>query len=326
MKIEFITWMAHCRRSDGIAESLGGRSRMISHLGFQRPATAPLRYLLDAVSTLRILIRSRPDAVLVASPPFVAPLVVWGYAAARRIPFAIDAHTGVFDDPRWKWSRPISRVLSSRAAATIVTGDHLRRVVEGWGSRTVIIGDVPVSFPDVLPAQLGDGFNVTMVCSFAPDEPIAAALDAVRGLEGVRLHITGRTSRAAPGLVESAPPNVRFTDFLSDDDYAALLGGSDAVLVLTTRDHTMQRGAYEAVALATPLITSDWPILRETFSRGTIHVDNSAPQIRSALERARAEATQLRTEAAALRQERSEVFARRLEILRATLRSPRRGG
>ena len=56
--------MAHCRRSDGIAEALGGRSHMVSHLGFQKPATAPLRYVLDAVSTLRILIRSRPDAVL----------------------------------------------------------------------------------------------------------------------------------------------------------------------------------------------------------------------------------------------------------------------
>ena len=33
----------------------------------------------------------------------------------------------------------------------------------------------------------------------------------------------------------------------------------DGILALTTHDHTMQRGACEAVSLGVPIITSDWP-------------------------------------------------------------------
>jgi glycosyltransferase involved in cell wall biosynthesis len=324
VRIDFITWMSHCRRSDGIADALGGTSHLVSNMGFQNPRTAPLRYLLDGADTLRILLRSKPDAVLVASPPFLAPALVAAYAAVRRIPFVIDAHTGVFNDPRWAWATPINRFLSRRAAATIVTSDHLRRTVEGWDARVVIVGDVPVTFPDVPAADLGEGFNVTMVSSFSFDEPFREVFEAVRGLDGVRVHVTGRVSRAAPGLVESAPPNVRFTDFISDEEYAALMRGSDAVMALTTRDHTMQRGAYEAVAMAKPLITSDFPILRDAFSKGSVHVGADAAQIRAALETVRREAPRFAAEAAELREERREVFARRLEIVKAALRNPRR--
>lgn len=319
MRAPFVTWMSHCRRSDGLAAALGAQSHLVSHLGFQRPATAPLRYLMDALATVRILARSRPEAVLVASPPFVAPLVVWAYAALRRIPFVIDAHTGVFDDPRWRWSLPVSRFLSRRAAATVVTSEHLRRQVEAWGARAVVVGDVPMPMPPVAPAELGPGFHVAVVCSFGKDEPVAAVLEAARGLDGIRLHVTGRASRADPALVASAPPNVRFTGFMPDDGFVALMRAADAVLVLTTRDHTMQRGAYEAVALAKPLITSDWPILRETFSRGTIHVDNSPGAIRAALIEMRDRHPEMRTEAEALRAHRLQVLEGRVADLRQAL-------
>jgi len=34
-------------------------------------------------------------------------------------------------------------------------------------------------------------------------------------------------------------------------------------------------GAFEAVSLGTPLIISDWPILRNYFSLGMVHIPNS---------------------------------------------------
>ena len=75
------------------------------------------------------------------------------------------------------------------------------------------------------------------------------------------------------------PENARFTGWLTEEGYAGLLRACDAVMCLTTHDHTMQRGAYEAMALHKPLITSDWQILRSTFSNGTVHVDNSVAAI-----------------------------------------------
>jgi glycosyltransferase involved in cell wall biosynthesis len=68
---------------------------------------------------------------------------------------------------------------------------------------------------------------------------------------------------------------VKFTGFLPDEEYLGLLRGVQAIMVLTTNNHTMQRGACEAVSLGKPIITSDWPVLRSYFNKGTIHVDNS---------------------------------------------------
>ena len=42
----------------------------------------------------------------------------------------------------------------------------------------------------------------------------------------------------------------------------------------------MQRGACEALSLGRPIITSDWPILRQYFHKGTVYVDNTSDGIR----------------------------------------------
>ena len=65
------------------------------------------------------------------------------------------------------------------------------------------------------------------------------------------------------------------TGFLSDGAYGSLLHDADAVMTLTTRDHTMLRGAWEAVYQGTPVIVSDWPMLRDAFDEGAVHVDNT---------------------------------------------------
>ena len=44
---------------------------------------------------------------------------------------------------------------------------------------------------------------------------------------------------------------------------------------LTTRDNTLLMGGFETVSLGTPLITSDWPVLKEYFPLGTVHIPNT---------------------------------------------------
>jgi hypothetical protein len=51
-------------------------------------------------------------------------------------------------------------------------------------------------------------------------------------------------------------------------------------MCLTLQDHTMQRGACEALSMGVPIITSDWPLLRSYFYEGTVHVDNSGTGVR----------------------------------------------
>jgi glycosyltransferase involved in cell wall biosynthesis len=124
-------------------------------------------------------------------------------------------------------------------------------------------------------------FNVTVVNTFSSDEPLKEILGAAQEMEGVKFYITGKVSRAAPFLLELASKNVIFTDFLSTEKYYSLMRTSDAVMCLTTRNHTMQRGACEALSMGKPIVTSQWPLLQGYFSKGTVHVDNTSSGIRS---------------------------------------------
>ena len=129
-----------------------------------------------------------------------------------------------------------------------------------------------------------NGFNVAVVNTFSDDEPLNEVLQAAVGLSDVHFYITGKKSKANPEIMAQASGNVHFTDFLPDDQYYALLNTSNAIMCLTTRDHTMQRGACEALSLGKPIITSDWPILREYFREGAVHVPNNGDGIRQGVE------------------------------------------
>ena len=108
-------------------------------------------------------------------------------------------------------------------------------------------------------------------------------------------------SEVPPALRARMPPNVRLTGFLSTAAYGGLLQGADVVMALTTRDHTMLRAAYEAIYHGTPVIISNWDLLRESFDEGALHVGPSSGEITDAVRRARAQYTQLKEGAVRLR-------------------------
>jgi glycosyltransferase involved in cell wall biosynthesis len=319
MKVSFITWYPSCRRSDAIAKSLGGVSHLVHYFTFKRPSHAPLKYLLQARETFRLLRKDRPQRILVASPPVFAVLVVWIYCKVFGAEYVIDAHTGIFDDKRWTWLKPLSRFLARKARTTIVTNNFLKTEVESWGARALIIGDVPVDFPPVKPAVLDSGFNVVVINTFSQDEPINEILAATKALPEVNFHITGNPKHSRVQFTEALPPNVRLTGWLSDDEYAGLLRAADTVMCLTTHDHTMQRGAYEAMALEKPLITSNWELLRKTFYNGTIHVDATVDSIKNGVTQAKQERMALEVGMKKLRRERLAIFTTTLNALRDSL-------
>ena len=205
--------------------------------------------------------------------------------------------------------------------ATIVTSEHLAREVERWGGRALVIGVVPVEFIDAAPAELGAGRHVAVINTFSQDEPLAdilhAAAQCQRAGQDVTFHITGSLKHVRSRLPDELPANVRFTGWLSEQDYASLLRGVDAVLCLTKHDHTMQRGGYEAMALGQPLITSHWGILRQAFCAGTVHVDNSPRQIAAAVAQVLddTENPRLRAAMQELARQRSAEFRQRLQQL-----------
>lgn len=278
----FLVWgpPSHARRSRIFARALGVELTLVYSTHRRGMLVAPAKYAYQAIATAIALGRRQPGLVLVQSPPSFAVMVVALYAALTGARYIVDAHSAAMLSPYWTRPRWLLRLVSRRATATVVTNHHFADQIESWGGKALVVRDIPAVFPEGPPCPLPDGFHVLVVNTFSADEPLGQVIEAARALDGVTFHVTGDVTRAQPATLADAPPNVTFTGFVPDEDYYALMRAADAVMCLTTRDHTMQRGACEALSLGRPIITSDWPLLRDYFRRGTVHVDNTAAGIR----------------------------------------------
>jgi hypothetical protein len=309
-RLLFVSWAKNCSRSDSIARHLGGESYMVYAARWgSRWSTILFKYIAQAVMTLRLLIRHRPRVVMVMTPPVAACLPVWLYSKATKGVYVIDAHTGAFVDPRWQKLMFIHRFFSRAALTTIVTNTHLEGLVRGWRADATVVGDVPILFPTPTPANLKQACSMTLVSTFTPDEPTEAFLLGAARVPEIHFYVTGPIQDAVPRVREMCPPNVTFTGFLPDAEYVGLLLASMAVICLTTADHTMQRGAYEAIYLGKPVVTSNFGILRQAFSRGAVHVDNTPEDIARGVIEMRDHVEQYRREAQQLRLEKLEQWA-----------------
>jgi glycosyltransferase involved in cell wall biosynthesis len=248
-----------------------------------RYGTIAFKYACQVVKTLCILFRERPHCVLVMTPPVAACFAVWVYTLLTNARFIIDAHTAAFLVSPWSKLLFIHRFFSRRAITTIVTNRYLANIIESWGAKATIVEDVPVYFADPT-SFAGNGRSVmTLVSTFTKDEPLGLFFDAVREIPNIDFFVTGNFEDASDDLLARKPRNVQLTGFLPDSQYVGLVLASDAIIALTTEDHTMQRAAYEAVYLGKPVITSNTELLRHAFHKGAVHVDMSLTSVQSGI-------------------------------------------
>jgi len=278
----FLVWgpPSHGRRSTVLARELGIEALHFVYGTTRRgPWVAPFKYSYQTFVTLLLLFRIRPELVFVQSPPSFAVLTVYFYCKLTRARFVVDAHSDALQ--RWCWTFPtwLSRAWARAAITTIVTNEYFQAQIQKWGGNAFILRDIPTRFDKQANYPVNGSFNVVVVNTFSNDEPIGQILAAAQKLPDVHFYVTGKKERAAPRLLAATPSNVYFTDYLPDASYYGLLEKSDAVMCLTTRNHTMQRGACEALSLGKPIITSDWPLLRDYFHKGTVHVANDSESI-----------------------------------------------
>jgi len=293
-----------------------------------RYLTILFKYACQTARTLKILFSERPRTVFVMTPPVIACLPVWIYAKWAKAQYMIDAHTAAFVTPPWNKLLFLHGFFSRGAKVTTVTNSYLQSFVHRWRAKSLILSDVPVYLAGPAPRceRVEPHFRMTFVSSFTPDEPLGNFLLAAAKLPQFQFFITGNYKDADRNLVLSKSDNVHFTGYLSDAAYVELLRSSDAVISLTTEDHTMQRGAYEAVYLGRPVITSGFGILREAFPRGTVHVDNTPDAIVGGILRMQENLTQYVSEVEDLKNEKLERWKKLESEIGELLRADDVGG
>jgi glycosyltransferase involved in cell wall biosynthesis len=307
----FISWSVRHGRSRDLAAALGAEAIYIGVPRRRRRWQAPLRWAASSVATVLLLMRRRPRAVIVMAPPFALTALALAWGRIFRVPVAIDAHTkAVVTLATGRPRRGLQR-LARFAAAIVVTNSQLAEVLAGTRCRVVIVHD-PI---DARGESIDDpAFNVVAPLSWEADEPFDYVVEAARRCPNIPFFATGR----APAAVAAAglPDNLTLTGFLTAPDFDALIRRAGVVLALTTREATMQRAGYEAMALGVPVVASGTSVLREFFGDAALFAD-SASELAAAISATRAQRPAL---VAKIKQRRDEM-EREFDLALAELKS-----
>lgn len=158
--------------------------------------------------------------------------------------------------------------------------------------------------------ELNQRLKIAVICGYGDDEPIKEILNAAQLLPDLNFYLTGRSNKLKNTLISK---NVHLTGYLRDKDYENLLRTVDIILVLTIRPETVLCGAFEAVGLEKPLITSDTPTLRKYFYKGTTFTKNDTLSIVEAVNKIRQNLHKLHDEMVELRKEKEITWQKQFE-------------
>jgi len=298
-----LTWFQHRR----IRELCAGLDIELLVLTTKRGGL--LRYLVLGARTLLQLARRRPRVVLVQNPSLILAALAAAVRGVLGYRLVVDAHNEAVVPfiNRQRWVARLSQWVIRRADLTIVSNRQLaERVLRQGGEPYTLPDRIPV--PPAAPARTLSGtFNVVLIATFAPDEPIAEVLEAVRGVE-VELYVTGDHRKLDGAVAATVPANVRFTGFLDELDYWSLLRSADAIVDLTLMDDCLVCGSYEALALGKPMLLSNNSATMELFGDSAVFTNNTVADIRGALERLRLEQVRLQAAAAGKRRELADLW------------------
>jgi glycosyltransferase involved in cell wall biosynthesis len=310
MKSVFIVWYSYSQRAKTLATEIDGHVIYLYEAGLKGLRLTPLRYLIQGWKTWHFLEQERPEIVLVQTPPIFAAMMVALWCrlrgktrnSERRARFVMDAHTATFHHHNWRWALPLVRFLSQRAVVTLVTDEVALDMLHHWNAKGLFLIDgLPNLFP---PSGLigSDGANrVAVISVFSDDEPIEEVFDAARLLPEVTFYLTGNPERAPSQLLAQKPDNVVLTGFLRDGNYSALLNNVHGLVVLTKQPNDLSCAAYEGLAMAKPIVSSNGPEMRRFFTRGIVFVNNSPESISDGIKQMLHEQAALTKEVIAMR-------------------------
>jgi glycosyltransferase involved in cell wall biosynthesis len=316
-----VIWSPRIDRASKIASAIGAPIYHVYYvfLGRNWPIFAPVRYGVQAVKTWRILRQVRPRVVHVTNPPVLAPLCVAVYCRLNGASFVMDTHSPALFSRKWGWTKPLQRVLARRALVNIVDQTRFRNQFEEWGARAVIVEKGPSMVPYTRQPSNPlnpDSFNILVVNTFAPDEPVLPIIEAAASLPECHFYVTGDLVYADQNILGGAPPNITFTGWLHRDEYWNTVHYSRAVISLTTWPYSLLAGGQDGLTEGKPLILSDQPVLRDYFSRGTVFVDNSAGSIVEGVRCVQQNEDELKREIAELAGEKARLWEERIRALR----------
>lgn len=280
----WISWENH-RRSRELAVVFNAKIIILTSK-FPRA----IRYILLSTKTLLVLLKEHPKKVYAQNPSIILATILCVAKPLFGYRLIVDRHSN-FKLPTlnsknivWRTFHFLSKYTTKAADVTIVTNQFLKDLVDNWHGRGVILQD---KLPDLNlgeKVELKGKRNIVFISTFSFDEPLQQVFDAVKMLPtDWFVYVTGNPSKYKNLNVLDIPDNVVLTGFLPEKDYQSLLYTVDALIVLTTLEHTLTCGAYEGLAFEKPMVLSDTAAIKEYFSKGVVYTKPIANDIADAV-------------------------------------------
>lgn len=304
----FIFWGPDSQASEEFARAFDATLHKIHYLRHKQPLLAPIKYIPMFLKTFWVLFREHPTVVIVVNTPVFAPLCVFLYCYFAGIPFVMDIHGHSFIGWKWAWSAPLQGWLARRALANMIDHSEHRRIFESWRAKFFMLERPPIEPPvnEDNFASRSSHFMVTVINTFAGDEPLEPIIQAARQLPDLLFFILGDKSKAKKGMIQDAPENVTFPGYLLSNNYWSQLYASNVIMTLTKTRYSLVSGGIEGMAVKRPLILSRQPALKDYFTKGTIFVDHSVDSIVDAVQQVQKQEDRLKREIAELSVEKRE--------------------
>jgi glycosyltransferase involved in cell wall biosynthesis len=263
----WISWEKHVRN-----RSLSAQLGVELHELVSR-RVRPLRYLSCTLGTILLIERHQPRVVFAPNPSIVLTCLLLGLKGVLGYRFATDAHYAGIVAANRNWV--IQKVLdfcNRHADLVIVTNEEHQRYVESIGGNALICED---PLPDI--EHYAEGVTeqvkkIFCICSFDVDEPYVQMFEAAAILqaEGYSFWVSGNYTRS--GIVREQWPHVNLLGYVSIEEFYLHLAESQVVVDLTMQENCLLCGAYEAMAINKPLVTSKTSALQKYFTGGTVFV------------------------------------------------------
>jgi glycosyltransferase involved in cell wall biosynthesis len=248
-----------------------------------------LKYPTLIMKTLQIVFGKKIDLLFVQNPSIVLSLVAVLLKQMTNLRVIVDAHNaGIYPlEGRHTLLNAVAKYIAKNATHLIVSNTYLAKTVSDWGGKPFVMPDpIPELHPNHTEKNTSDKPYFFFICTWADDEPYTEVIEAAALLgDQFNVYMTGNyRKKLSPATLSKISSNVKLLGFVSEPDYVNYLANAFAAIDLTTRDHCLVCGAYEAIALLVPAIISDSIVNRETFPQGFVYTQNDANSIYKAMQ------------------------------------------
>ncbi|MEJ5292144.1 MAG: glycosyltransferase [Candidatus Methanosuratincola sp.] len=266
-RVVIIAWKRLSRRTELLSKALHAKMLFF-------PDKLP--YFRAAFLTIRAMAKIKPDAVIVQLPQ--GPLLLEALMLKLFYSYKLvaDVHTGFL--MKWEWkslilNMPFKRLLN-KCDVIVIHNEKMRELLPSDSKQKVLVVYDPwyMIKPIRTPSSSKEQY-VVFPASYHPDEPLEEVLEAAKELcPNVKLVITGDWKKC-PQLKRYASEQIRFTGFLSNNEYELLIANASGIISGTKEEYTALMSAWEAIAHAKPLAITKSQALEETYGCYPIYYD-----------------------------------------------------